>query len=136
MSRKTLLCSLLIIATPFGASHAMNLEFDWTELELCNTGSIKIVPSPKFKVTEVPEGTATLQFNLVDLNHPDFPHGNGKVAYIGSSETIAAGEFMHIAPCPPNEVHEYQWTVIALDAQDSELATASEVQKYPPISGQ
>ncbi len=50
--------------------------------------------SPSFALTDVPQGTARLQFAMTDLNVPSFHHGGGTVAYSGAggaTDIIAAG---------------------------------------------
>jgi hypothetical protein len=41
--------------------------------------------SPSFALTDVPPGTARLQFAMTDLNVPSFHHGGGTVAYSGQT---------------------------------------------------
>ena len=59
-----------------------------------------------------------------DYNAPNFNHGGSTVAYSGAR--VAAGAVSYIGPCPPpNETHRYIWTIDALDASGSVLASNS-----------
>ena len=44
--------------------------------------------SPSFALTDVPQGTARLQFAMTDLNVPSFHHGGGTVAYSGAGGAV------------------------------------------------
>jgi hypothetical protein len=48
--------------------------------------------SPSFTLTDVPRGTAKLQFAMTDLNVPSFHHGGGTVAYRGQP-AVPCGAF-------------------------------------------
>jgi hypothetical protein len=48
--------------------------------------------SPSFALTDVPQGTARLQFAMTDLNVPSFHHGGGTVAYSGQT-AVPCGDF-------------------------------------------
>jgi len=103
----------------------LNVEFSWENTKSCSP------VSPAFNVTNVPEGTATLSFRMVDLNLPSYPHGGGKVAYTGSSD-IPEGAFGYKGPCPPSP-HNYKWTVQALNkAGDMILGQGTTAKIFPP----
>jgi hypothetical protein len=58
-------------------------------------------------VTDVPSGTAKLDFHMTDLNKPNFHHGGGMVDYRGQGE-VPCGAFAKgfVGPSPPpGEVH-------------------------------
>ncbi len=58
--------------------------------------------SPRFALTDVPPGTARLQFAMTDLNVPSFHHGGGAVAYSGQT-AVPCGAFSSgfAGPSPP-----------------------------------
>jgi hypothetical protein len=63
--------------------------------------------SPSFALTEVPQGTARVQFAVTDLNVPSFHHGGGTVAYSGQT-AVPCGAFSSGftgASPPPGQVH-------------------------------
>lgn len=108
------------------AATAMSLNFSWAGVSRCTSSP------PAFMLSDVPEGTALLAFNMIDLNLPSFPHGGGEVRYQGADH-IAAGSFSYQGPCPPRGLqHNYQWTVKALDAAGKTLATAAATRRFPP----
>jgi phosphatidylethanolamine-binding protein (PEBP) family uncharacterized protein len=89
--------------------------------------------SPRFQVTDVPSGTAKLDFHMTDLNKPNFHHGGGMVDYRGQGE-VPCGAFAKgfVGPSPPpGEVHTYEFTVKALGANGAPLATTTARRKYP-----
>ena len=54
--------------------------------------------SPSFTLTDVPPGTARLQFAMTDLNVPSFHHGGGTVAYSGQT-AVPCGAFRDGSSC-------------------------------------
>ncbi len=100
----------------------------WDGIKKCS-GTPVASPSPAFTHANVPKGTATLEFRMVDLDAPHFNHGGGRVGYAGSSK-IAPGAFQFIGPCPPS-THRYEWTVTAFNARGVRLAFARAVETYP-----
>lgn len=89
--------------------------------------------SPRFTLTDVPQGTAKLDFHMTDLNKPSFHHGGGTVDYHGQGE-VPCGAFAKgfVGPSPPpGEVHTYEFTVKALGANGAPLATTNARRKYP-----
>ena len=110
-------------------AHAFSGSFEWGNIPKCTSGNPGVVPSPKFSLSQVPEGTAKLKFNLADLN-VTYNHGGGSVAYNGSG-AIPAGSFKYQSPCPPDGFHNYQWTITAIDAKGKKLGTAKLKKRYP-----
>ena len=105
---------------------AMSLDFSWAWVAGCTS------KPPAFTLSDVPNGTSRLAFNMVDLNLPSFPHGGGTIDYQGSDQ-VAAGSFTYQGPCPPKgQRHNYRWTVKALDAAGKTLATTSAAKAFPP----
>jgi phosphatidylethanolamine-binding protein (PEBP) family uncharacterized protein len=89
--------------------------------------------SPSFTLTDVPQGTARLQFAMTDLNVPSFHHGGGTVAYSGQA-AVPCGAFSSgfTGPSPPaGQVHTYQFTVKALGPSGAVLATTTTRRKFP-----
>lgn len=112
------------------AAADFSISFDWGGLKKCTSGNPNTVPSPRFGIKGAPSGTAAIQFRMVDLNVPGYPHGGGKAKFVGGS-SVPAGAFKYKSPCPPNGSHTYQWTATALDAAGKKLATAKAQRKYP-----
>ncbi len=89
--------------------------------------------SPSFALTDVPPGTATLQFAMTDLNVPNFHHGGGTVAYSGQTAVpcgASASGFTGPSP-PPGQVHTYQFSIKALGPNGAVLATTTTRRKFP-----
>jgi hypothetical protein len=89
--------------------------------------------SPRFTLTDVPQGTAKLDFHMTDLNKPSFHHGGGTVDY-GRQGEVPCGAFAKgfVGPSPPpGEVHTYEFMVRALGANGAPLATINARRKYP-----
>ena len=89
--------------------------------------------APSFALTDVPPGTARLQFAMTDLNVPSFHHGGGTVAYSGQTAvpcgTFSSG-FNGPSP-PPGQVHTYQFSIKALGSNGAVLATTTTQRKFP-----
>ena len=89
--------------------------------------------SPSFALTDVPPGTAKLQFAMIDLNVPSFRHGGGTVAYSGQT-AVPCGAFSSgfTGPSPPpGQVHTYQFSIKALGSNGAVLATTTTRRKFP-----
>jgi hypothetical protein len=71
--------------------------FEWGDYPPCKSGYSNSVPNPKFVLSNVPEGTKFIKFEITDLNVPDWNHGGGTVAYIGD-DIIPAGLFDFSSP--------------------------------------
>ena len=121
--RLLLACS--IIAGLTTVAHAdMRVSFEWGPTKKCFD-----VNSPPFKLSGVPSGTASLDFQMTDRNAPTFHHGGGRVAYKGQA-SVPYGAFKYKGPCPPSGVHTYAFTVKALDGRGKTLATAEASQDF------
>ncbi len=117
----TALAGTLILLLTASDAFALSASFTWC------TGS------PRFTLTDVPQGTAKLDFHMTDLNKPSFHHGGGTVDYRGQGE-VPCGAFAKgfVGPSPPpGEVHTYEFTVKALGANGALLATTTARRKYP-----
>jgi hypothetical protein len=88
--------------------------------------------SPRFELTDVPAGTAKLQFHMTDRNVPSFHHGGGTIAYGGQS-SVPCGAFSagFIRPSPSGQVHTYEFTIKAMTATGAVLAQTTAQRKYP-----
>lgn len=121
LNRLTLgLAAALVAAAP---ASAFEVAFDFSNVRPCAGGALRITPSPEFRLTDVPEGTATLDFFLRDVTI-GFDHGGRELPYAGEP-SIAADSFKYVGPCPVSGTHTYEWTLRALDAGGSELGTAT-----------
>lgn len=88
--------------------------------------------SSEITLSGVPKGTKTLAAEMTDRWVPSYDHGGGKIAY-GGQKTIPCGaisNFRGPSP-PPPQIHDYTWTVKALDAAGTVLATAQATRKFP-----
>lgn len=125
----------MLLAIPLTPASAQNfaLSFEWGDLKRCTSGKPNRVSNPRFVVSGVPAGTKALEFKMVDLNVPRYKHGGGTVDYAGQT-TIEPGAFKYKSPCPPDGVHQYQWTVKAKDGTglfSDTLGEAKAVKSYP-----
>ncbi len=112
-------------------AQAFSFTFDWSDLELCTSGSPNVVGSPAFKIIGLPSGTTGIYFKLTDRNVPDFDHGGGWVA-IAKDSTVPTGAFHYLSPCPPDGSHTYEWTADARTAKDGKLLLRAKAsRKYP-----
>lgn len=132
MDRRRAVLALLagILFSAPAHSAEFSIGFDWGGLKKCTSGNPNTVPSPRFTVKGAPAGTVAIQFRMVDLNVPSYPHGGGKAAY-GGGGSVPAGAFRYKSPCPPDGRHTYQWTATALDGGGKKLATARAQKPYP-----
>lgn len=120
-------CVAIGLATPAVAE--FRIAFDWGDIPACNTGKPNRVGSPAFVLSGVPEGTTQIEFKLVDLDVPNYNHGGGKVK-VGQNGKLPFGVFKYKSPCPPGEVHTYEWQATAKAGRKA-LATATARRKYP-----
>tara|TARA_R110000868_G_scaffold408144_1_gene690524 strand:- start:6826 stop:7227 length:402 start_codon:yes stop_codon:yes gene_type:complete len=105
---------------------ALGVDFTWHGTQACSS-----VP-PAFEIANIPEGTATLEFRMTDLDVPSFNHGGGSVKYTGSG-SIPAGSFSYTGPCPPGGTHDYEFVVSAVNAAgDTVLGRGSATKSFPP----
>ena len=114
------IAGLALVLTGSGAL-AFSASFAW-----CSS-------SPSFALTDVPQGTAKLQFAMTDLNVPSFHHGGGTVAYSGQP-AVSCGAFSSgfTGPSPPpGQVHTYQFSIEALGPNGAVLATTTARRKFP-----
>jgi phosphatidylethanolamine-binding protein (PEBP) family uncharacterized protein len=131
LKRAALLAAVAVVLglTPAVAAD-FSLGFDWGNLKKCTSGNPNTVPNPRFRLRGVPAGTASIQFRMVDLAVPSYPHGGGTVNYSGAS-TVEPGAFQYRSPCPPGGRHTYEWTAVAKDASGKKLGQAKARKAYP-----
>ena len=118
------LLALPVLAAAAVPAGAMTLSFDWGSTKKCFDPK-----SPPLRVKEVPQGTATIDFVMHDLDAPNFRHGGGSVPYHGQPD-FAYGAFRYKGPCPPSP-HTYEFTATARDARSRVLATAKARRVFP-----
>ena len=117
------LLALTIFAALSAPAAAFEVDFDFSNVRPCAGGSLRITPSPEFRLSEVPEGTAELDFRLHDLT-ADIQHGGRALDYAGG-DSVPADSFKYVGPCPIRGTHTYEWTITAFDAAGSELAVTT-----------
>lgn len=118
------------VASTFANAADFSFTLDWGNIKKCTDASVRKVPNPHFKLKNVPVGTASIQFRMVDLDYRAANHGGGKVSFNGGS-SIAPGAFTYGSPCPPNGRHTYEWTATATDKSGKKLGTAKARKQYP-----
>jgi len=128
----TRLAAVALIASALPAA-AFELSFSWGTTPACNSGHPSVIGSPEFKLTDVPAGTRVIEFQMIDLNAPDFRHGGGTVPYAGGG-LVEAGTFRYLGPCPPTGTHRYMWSAKAKDRGTTfgrTLGEASTARSFP-----
>jgi phosphatidylethanolamine-binding protein (PEBP) family uncharacterized protein len=103
---------------------SISVTVSWQGIPACST------VSPPFKLTNVPAGTKSFRFNMVDLDAVSYPHGGGTVNYTGNSD-IPKGAFGYTGPCPPVGRHSYEWTVTAMDTNGTVVGRGKSVTPFP-----
>ena len=105
----------------------MTVEFSWEGIDACTHDS------PEIRVSPVPKGTADLQVRLKDISMPAWNHGGGKVKHDGSG-VIPAGALKlgYNGPCPPGGRHQYEFSVMAVDADGAIIGFGKARQPFPP----
>lgn len=91
--------------------------------------------SPDFTVGAIPAGTKTLSFRMIDKQVPSYNHGGGTYTHDGKPSAkvpcgALSGGYNGPSP-PPPQVHDYEWTVTALDASGKALAVGRASRKFP-----
>ncbi|KAA2236612.1 hypothetical protein [Salinarimonas soli] len=82
--------------------------------------------SPRFRVTRLPPGTASLRFDLASGESGDFGHGGGTVV-MSKPGTVAPGAVFGVGPC---NAGSYVWTARALSRDGTSLATSEVRSTY------
>ena len=123
---------LLSLHLPAAAAGEFSISFEWGYLQRCNDGIPNRVKNPRFVLTNVPAGTESIEFEMVDLDNSDYYHGGGTVVYSGH-DVVAPGAFTYNSPCPRRGSHTFQWTAVARSAGSSSklLGNARASRSYP-----
>ncbi len=129
MQKLALSFALLALGSTPALPGDFSFSFTWGDIPLCTSGHPRRVPSPRFVVSNLPEGTDRIVFRLKDLDAPAYNHGGGKVA-IDRDGVIPAGAFTYKSPCPPGGVHRYEWRATAKHGAKV-LARARARRNYP-----
>lgn len=128
-----LLLSLMAATTISSHAQAFSVSFDWSGLKRCTTGRPNTVQSPPFRIRNIPNGTRSIVFKMVDLNVPRYNHGGGTVN-VSRSGQLPRGAFRYKSPCPPSGRHTYEWTATAKDGAGGRgrtLGVAKARRAYP-----
>lgn len=125
---RTILAAVLAfsMSVPAAAQQGFTADFTWGSTPRCDGKK-----SPPFSLSNVPRGTATIRFRMIDQDAPNYPHGGGEVAYSGQ-DAIPEGAFSYYGPCPPRGSHTYEWNIEALDQSGNRLAATRVSKKFPP----
>ena len=105
----------------------MGVEFSWSSTE--DPGGI----SPEISLTQIPDGTEKFLVEMKDLDFPMADHGSGHVDY-SQEPVIKAGAVKgtYVGPRPPpGKVHNYQFTVKALDKDGKLIGIGIQSRPYP-----
>jgi len=105
----------------------VGVSFEW------NLPEAPLDQNPEIHLTGVPEATHRFLVELVDLDLKPYNHGGGYYPYNGSL-VIPAGELdgYYQGPSPPpGVVHQYQFTVKALDAAGVVIGEGRHTRQYP-----
>ena len=127
--------SIVFVFLMTGPSFAgdFSISFEWGDIPKCTSGSPNSVPNPKFELSNVPEGTKFIKFVMTDLDVPGYNHGGGTVKYTGNN-IIEPGAFKYASPCPPDGVHQYEWSAKAKESDSffsGAIGEAKAVKSYP-----
>lgn len=102
---------------------AMNVAFTW-----CSG-------TPAFTIGNIPATAKMLSFRMIDQQAPGYNHGGGTVPASGkATQTIPCGGLSgsYTGPNPPPpQIHDYQWTVTALDPGGQPVAAGRATRKFP-----
>jgi hypothetical protein len=123
-----LLAAVAALVLGAGPAAAFEVDFDFSNVRPCAGGSLRITPSPEFRLSGVPSGTAVLDFRLHDLT-ADIQHGGKALDYQGEP-TIVADTFKYVGPCPIRGTHTYEWTVRALNDAGGELGVTTAQEEF------
>jgi phosphatidylethanolamine-binding protein (PEBP) family uncharacterized protein len=77
--------------------------------------------SPEIRLTGVPDGVASYEVTMTDLDVPTFHHWAQKIAAAGPVIKEGAGSG-YFGPCPPSGTHRYRIEVTALDGRGQPVA--------------
>ncbi|MCB1390864.1 MAG: hypothetical protein KDK12_17245 [Rhodobacteraceae bacterium] len=129
MIDKALFVAAALLLGTSAARAEFSLSFRWGSIPRCTSGNPNTVPNPQFTLQDLPAGTDTVEFRLVDLDVPSYNHG-GATLRMSQGGTLAPGIFTYRSPCPPGGVHTYEWTATARQGRQV-LGTATARRRYP-----
>lgn len=121
--------SFFLVASATAAQADFSLSFEWGNIPRCTSGNPNTVPNPQFVIRDLPPGTETVEFRLVDRQVPDYNHG-GATLRLTQSGTVPSGVFQYQSPCPPGGAHTYRWTATARQGRQV-LGRATADRRYP-----
>jgi hypothetical protein len=113
--------TLFMTTTPADAQSPFAIKYTW-----CSG-------SPDIQLSNVPKGTAEIEFKMVDTWVPSYNHGGGKVKYT-NQKSVPCGAFSasYTGPSPPPpQIHDYELTAIAKDKDGKVLGSAKFTRKFP-----
>jgi phosphatidylethanolamine-binding protein (PEBP) family uncharacterized protein len=106
----------------------MEVIFSWEGISACAH------ESPEIQISGIPEGTVELRAKLNNISEPAWNQGGGSVKNDGSG-IIPAGALQtgFNGPCPPPKTRQnYEFAVMAVDAQGVIIGFGKSRQKFPP----
>lgn len=105
----------------------MTVDFSWKGIKACTH------ESPEIRVSNIPDGTTELRVKLKDISVPAWNHGGGRIEHDGSG-IIPAGalDIGYNGPCPPGGRHKYEFSVMAVNAEDVIIGFGKARQSFPP----
>ena len=113
---------------PAWSQSRLGVEFKWLIGHHCSA------KSPLIKLTNIPPGTTALEVVMVDLDSKNPAHGGGggmvmnETGFPAAFDIPAGALTNYTGPCPDNFTtlgHEYEITVIALNADKQSLSKGS-----------
>ena len=124
---------LIFISSVPVMAEEFSISFEWGDIPLCTSGQPNTVKNPRFILSNVPENTKIILFQLTDLDAPNYNHGGGKITYTGNN-VIEPGAFTYKSPCPPSGSHRYVWTATAKEKDSffgGSIGKAKSMKRYP-----
>ena len=124
---------LIFISSVPVMAEEFSISFEWGDIPLCTSGQPNTVKNPRFILSNVPENTKIISFQLKDLDAPNYNHGGGKITYTGNN-VIEPGAFTYKSPCPPSGSHRYVWTATAKEKDSffgGSIGKAKSMKRYP-----
>ena len=127
--KKVLLAAIIACSSSVFAQE-LSVDWEWKVAHRCNS------TSPAVTVKGIPAGTASLSFQMNDLDFQNKDHGGGSVQHAGSTDVAipeGALKANYLGPCPNNFSsfgHDYAIAVKALGADGAVLASGSNKKTF------